>query len=391
MINSTAFIRNQIEKNGSFKYSPQNEISNLYSSCFGILSLNLINELENFENKEITIKFINKHQDKNTGYFIDQSCIPNTHASHDSEYIYLQLTDFAQLALSSLNACPNYKYKFLKRYKNIKYLKKWFYGLNWKNPWYVSNIIMFVLNCFIYENRQDNQKYINFIMELLQESQDKNTGFWNLNQGASLHNQMAGAYHFIIFYTFLGIQPNYIKKIIDSTLLIQEYDGLFNYQTGGGSCDDLDAIDLLCRATFYTNYRKNEIERALRKSYLALLKNQNKDGGFCWAKRDRDLLKLGTSLLHFKTLKNIGFSEFKIHTYAKLKQLAIICFHKLDYWRYSGLDSMKIKTIDSDLFSTWFRLNAIALIETTFPKICNNEQSFQWNMRKKSGLGFYKI
>ena len=32
-----------------------------------------------------------------------------------------------------------------------------------------------------------------------------------------------------------------------------------------GSCDDLDAVDLFVETSFYTNYRKNDIEKVLEK------------------------------------------------------------------------------------------------------------------------------
>jgi hypothetical protein len=42
-----------------------------------------------------------------------------------------------------------------------------------------------------------------------------------------------------------------------------------------------------------------------------------------------------------------------------------------NYWEFSRLEIIiKIKKTDSDLFSTWLRLIAIALIEITFSDIC---------------------
>lgn len=372
--------------NGSFNYSPANRISNLYSTCFGVMCLDLINELDTFQDRDKVIKYIQSYQDKKTGYFIDKTAIPKDNASHNQEYILLQLTDFAQLALSALNEKAQYEYVFLNKYKDIKYLEKWFYGLKWTDPWLVSNLIMFVLNCFIYEDERKNEKYINVIIDLLTRTQYPKSGYWNLGNKVTLHNQMAGAYHFLFFYTYLDFKPNHVEKVIDSTLKIQNYDGLFNYEGGGGSCDDLDAIDLLCRSTFYSNHKAIEIKDSLQFAYYSLLANQNADGGFCWAKKSN--LKL-YDFLHIININLISNKkDFIANATSKGKKIACDLAQKEFYWKYSGLETMKLKTDESDLFSTWFRLTSIAFIETTFHNI--HKRSLNWNLRKRCGLGFYK-
>lgn len=384
------FLLSLYNDDGSFSFSSANRIGNLYSTCFGVMCLDLIGELKLFKDREKLVFFIQKYQDEKTGYFKDPTAISEEGTIHDNNYILLQLTDFAQLALSALGTAPKYKYKFLEKYKNNDFLKKWFYGLNWKNPWLVSNEIMFILNYFIYEDEKENRKYINYIISLLNKNQSPMNGFWNLGKRVDYHNQMAGAYHFIIFYMYLDIKPNYIEKIIESTLAIQNYDGLFSYATGGGSCDDLDAINLLCWSTVYTNHKNGDIIRVLERSYRALLNNQNEDGGFCWAKRERNIIKLFLGILNFRLIFNGLFLDLIDNGISKIKMILLVIFKKDFHWKYSGLDAMKIKNEDSDLFSTWFRMTSVAFIEKTFSKICNNEASFNWNLRKDSGLGFYK-
>ncbi|MCQ6961816.1 prenyltransferase/squalene oxidase repeat-containing protein [Methanolobus chelungpuianus] len=379
------FVLGLYSKDGSFSYSPANRISNLYSTCFGVMCLDLINGMDTFEDKDRVSNYIQSFQDERTGYFIDNTAIPQNNASHDQEYICLQLTDFAQLALSALGKNAKYEYAFLKKYKDEEYLRKWFYGLNWKDPWLVSNLVMFILNSMIYESETENKKYIDTIISLLNRSQDPGTGYWNLGNKVTLHNQMAGAYHFIFFYTYLKIEPNHIDRIIDSTLMVQNYDGLFNYEGGGGSCDDLDAVDLLCRAAFYSDHRKAEIRDSLGFAYQALLDNQNPDGGFCWAKRNK--LKLGdfSHLLNIRMLEHKP--DFLLNAASKAKKIGYNISNNQFHWRYSGLETMKLKNDDSDLFSTWFRLTGIAFIETTFGEAF--KKSYEWKLRKKCGLGFY--
>jgi hypothetical protein len=353
------------------------------------MCLDLIGELNNFKNKYKIIHFIQKYQDEKTGYFLDKTAIPDDNAEHNERYILLQLTDLAQMALYAMKDKPKYKYLFLEKYKDKKYLETWFYGLKWKNPWLVSNFIMFILNLLIYENEVNNKQHIQCVVNLLNKTQNSKNGFWNLENNATLHNQMAGAYHFIFFYTYLGIKPSHIEKIIDSTLVIQEYDGLFNYATGGDGCDDLDAIDLLCRATFYTSYRHDDIKNALLKSYKGLIDNQNTDGGFCWAKRDTNFIKLFCHIFNSKFMLKGEFFDMAESAISKIKRMRSVIKEENSYWAYSGLDTMSIKNEDSDLFSTWFRVTSLAFIEKTFPEICNQKELFEYNLRKNSGLGFY--
>lgn len=388
MKNAKEFIFNLYNKDGSFSYSPANKIANLYSTCFGVMCLDLIGELDRFHDKEKISEYIQNYQDEKTGYFLDKTVIPLNSATHNQEYILLQLTDFAQLALSALNGKAQYEYIFLNKYKNEEYLEQWFYNLNWKNPWFISNLIMFALNSLIYENERENEKYISNIINLLNKTQDAKNGYWNLGNKVTLHNQMAGAYHFVFFYTYLGIEPNFIEKMLDSTLAVQNNDGLFNYEGGGGSCDDLDAIDILCRATFYTEYKKIKVKSSLESAYHSLLKNQNTNGGFCWAKRNDLYLDDITGIINIRMLDNSY--DMIANGKSKTKKIVFNLLKNDFYWKYSGLESMKLKMDESDLFSTWFRLTSIAFIEETFPEICNFRKSYEWKLRKKCGLGFYK-
>jgi hypothetical protein len=374
----------------SFSFSPQNKISNLYSTCFGVMCIDIIGETENFENFYNVAEKIISYQDKETGYFVDKTIILKK-GKFDREYIYLQLTDFAQIALVSLGYKPKHKYEFLIKYKDFNYLNEWLKNLNWSNPWLVSNLIMFILNCFIHENEFTNKKYILYILSWLDKNQNKNNGYWNLGKGSSYFRQMAGAYHYLFFYTYMNRNMKYLQKVIDSTLNIQCEDGLFSYMGSGGSCDDLDAVDLLCRSSFYTSYRRNDIKKALYKTYISLLENQNEDGGFCWAKRKGISKRFLKSIFNLKLLRETSkYDYFESLKGNLINQCLLLFYPKMLAWRYSGLKSMQIKFNDSDLFSTWFRLTSIAFIEETFPEICGNEKSLDWNLRKKCGLGFYK-
>ncbi|TOM63432.1 hypothetical protein CGH72_25455, partial [Vibrio parahaemolyticus] len=69
---------------------------------------------------------------------------------------------------------------FLEEYKSEVYLNKWLESLNWKNPWLISNNVMFILNFLIHQNEVENKKYIDYILDWLDENQSNENGMWNL-------------------------------------------------------------------------------------------------------------------------------------------------------------------------------------------------------------------
>jgi prenyltransferase beta subunit len=393
------FIRRLHLDDGKFLFSPSSKTSNLCSTCFAIMALDLINELSNYQSgeKDKTIKFIKSLQDEKSGLFNKRVPEFSRHSSYDREYIEHLQTNFAIMALETLGTTLDFTLVFLERYKNEHLLQDWLTHLNWNNPWLVSNKVMFILDFFIYDMeifKNDNTLFINSIMEWLRRHQNPRSGFWNLDKHSTYHDQMAGAYHFFLYYTYLGKQPCYVEKVIDSVLKIQDYDGLFNYAGGGGSCDDLDAVDLLCRATFYIDYKKEYIKKSLERAYKSLWNNQNVDGGFCWAKRD---FFSAEKIVHIfnPTLLSMSWLEYLYYMKSKIyNQVVSVPFKRLSnkelLWGYSDLEEMKIGLSASEIWSTWFRLLTIALIEETFPELCDHKKTFNWNMRKKPGLGFYR-
>lgn len=388
------FLEKLIGEDGYFNYTAGGKTGNLLSNQFGILASSLIKLDSQKYKQEQFIEYILSFR-KNNGVFYSSDLIKSLSNSHDEEYFTHQLTDFSLLALNSLDYRICEEFSFLKEYKDIGFLENWLLNLEWTNPWLISNNIMFILNFLIYEKENaaiDNDKYINFILDWLDDNQDSENGYWNLGKGANLLNQMAGAYHFYFFYTYLNRQINYVETIIDSTLKLQDYDGLFSYQGGGGSCEDLDAIDILCRMNGLTDYREEDIRKAMNRAYLAMLKNQNEDGGFCWAKRNKFDLRKILNILNVGIILKLPNRDKLSYIKGKLfNQYSVLFNSKNLSWKYSGIESMNIKYSDSDLFSTWFRLLAMAIIEETFPEVMlSKEKSFDWNLLPMCGLGYYK-
>ena len=135
----------------------------------------------------------------------------------------------------------------------------------------------------------------------------------------------------------------------------------------------------------YSDHNTSKLKKSLQATYNSLLATQNEDGGFCWAKRNNLNLNDFIYTINFKMLLNK--CDFMSNGISKIKTIVCNITKNGICWKYSSLETMKLKTDESDLFSTWFRLTSIAFIEKTFPDI--HENSFDWNLRNKCGLGFY--
>ena len=348
-----------------YNFSKETKFPTLLSNCFMVLALELWDEIDSFlgDKKEILSSYILNCQKNKAGLFIDpllkkeDLLLPEVHSW---DYVTMQSTMFSVSVLDALGEKPRYEFKFLDKYKDTDYLIRWLQDRNWRNPWLESNNIMFVSCLLLYEYIQTKDSQI---LELIHEFlnwfdkyQDPKTGFWGTDKGASLANAMAGAFHVYLIYHYLKRPIQYKEKIIDSVLSLQQKDGLFATDGGGGSCEDLDAIDILVKLATLTDYRKGDIKQALLKSLEALVNGQNKDGGFSW--------KIEAKKGFIRRLRYFTKTSF-----------------------YSDWRLMPFNTYRSDMWSSWFRPLAIALIVSTYPEEFGSD--FEFKFRRLPGLGWH--
>jgi hypothetical protein len=66
---------------------------------------------------------------------------------------------------------------------------------------------------------------------------------------------------------------------------MQYPDGRFWPVPGGGSCYELDALEILAVGRAWSDHRGDEIAEAARRATDVVLASRGADGGFCWAAR----------------------------------------------------------------------------------------------------------
>ena len=360
-------------KYGRYKLTKMAEPT-LFASCFAVMVKSLFDELKELSEvqRQEWVNYILGCQNSETGLFIDPLLKSQDLISpkHDWDYTVFNLTMLSLSALKILGTEPLYLLNFLKRYKNPYYIVKWLEERNWKDPWLEGNNLMYVGGFLIrdFEMSKDSITVdtLEAFFKWLDQHQNSQTGYWGTDKGADNFSGMAGAFHIYLLYFYLNRPLKYIETIIDNTLSFQYKDGLFSPQGGGGSCEDLDAIDILVKMSHLTSYRSIDIETALQKAFNAICRNRNKDGGFCWAKRTRRI-EMRKNL--FKAVIN----------YIKRPNEII---------KYGGWKKMSFNISESDIFSTWFRSLAIALISTRYPTQC--PIGIDWQFSQYPGLGFHR-
>jgi len=265
----------------------------VFASCFALFFLHLCGATEKWysKRKEQWIDYIQGFQEKATGLFVDPAARARvTDPSHDSQHLDLQLTGLCLAALRVLGTRARHPIRYGQSWGNRHAMEKWLGGLDWKRSSNSGNKAMFIAIILIDEIERGNsdlQVGLDAWFEWHDRNANQETNFWGETDYCQYFQGMKGFVHQLVIYNYMGRKVLYPTAAIDRTLLLQQQDGLFSPMLGGGSCDDLDAVHILCHFYHEENHRRADITCALGQAYRSLLANQNPDGGFCWAHRRR--------------------------------------------------------------------------------------------------------
>jgi glycosyltransferase involved in cell wall biosynthesis/SAM-dependent methyltransferase len=278
-----------IKTKDGFGYTAGAPTSLIATAC-AILTLQGLGRLSevNAAERQQWIDYLRGCQDTSTGLFLDPLLqeYPVSSIKHDEEYLQLQMSYFALIALEALGTNPQHSLLYLQHFNDRETLLGWLDKLDWANPWLESNRVMFVLASFIFQAEHNNDRHMvrlfHDVLDWLDTHQDPATGLWGTDHGASALNAMAGAFHFFPFYEYVRRPITGLNQVIDITLGLQQADGMFGAGLGGGACEDLDAVDVLAVALLHTSHRSEEVKHALVRAYWAIQNSQNRDGGYSY-------------------------------------------------------------------------------------------------------------
>ena len=342
------------DSTGGFRFAPH-QPATLMATAYSVLGLEFIGALKQLEQAQrdaISAFLMANVQDD--GSFQDPlfSFEDVLSKNHNLAYFQEETTTFCQQALDALGAPPPPPRQYSDARNTPQGMIRFCESLAWQNPWLDSNPVMFALSQLCHDAERHGQpellETVDAALDWLDTHQSAQTGLWKGPHEVSLTNAMAATFHFTFFYYHRDRPLQYVERIIDSCLSLQEDHGLFSEYSVGQTCLDYDALDLLAKASLATDYRAHEVRNATARASEILLELRNTDGGFAHSKESIQYFDRGRKA---KILRSLKLSQF-IPEPARVPATG-------DYhvcWRY-----LSCNTAESNAFSTWFRFLALAL------------------------------
>ena len=309
-----------------FRFSKNNE-SSLIASSLAVMLGALTGWLDRLSDceKRGWADYINRYQ-LPSGFFSDDDIGDNNRVpGYTQERALFHRTRHALFALSTLGHRPKYEFHFLSLYRSSQAISEWMNHLTLSDYWDASNKIMDLSLFLDFEaricDRSEAVKAIQTLLDICDSNTNPKTGYHDRGE-SELRNAMAGAMHLYPIYFMWKRKPLFPERVIDTTLSLQQTDGLFGYEvgTGGEDCLDYDAVNILVNFSFVTNYNREAIQQSLRRVITGVLECQNEDGGFACHRR-QEPYRFGT----FTTEVSMGGSSLW-STYSRLITLAMASY-----------------------------------------------------------------
>lgn len=300
-------------------------------------------------------------QDAATGMWASAGRRNGADPLHTAEYVSRQLTTFVLAALAAMGTAPRRHVGMLDSYSTVTALREALDALPWRvNPWHSGNRAMQIGSLLAWDLHHGRGDAASPLLEAWFEWHEQavrpDSGFWGEGHRADWHVGMGGAAHQYVIYDYCRRRPPHLERAVERTLRLQYADGRFWPVAGGGSCYELDAIQILRVGHRHLPGWRARIEAAARRVVGVLLASANPDGGFCWARRRwfdvpdlvRNLAITGDPRSMFWSLRAQANAHVLRHR--ETRDTA---------WARDAHD-----VGESSLFDTWFRLLTAAQIHT---------------------------
>lgn len=347
------FLLSQYDLNsGGFRFAPNQPVT-FAATCQAVLGLECVSGLDALGpgDRSRISHYLLKGVD-GRGDFIDPLLRDHrlaAGAEHDFDYLQQETTCFCQQALHALGIekAPQRTYSFEPTPRGIV---RYFDSFPWKNPWLDSNRVMYAMSQMAYEaiiwNADHFLPVIDAGIDWLDAHQSPETGLWSGPHQVPLVNAMAATFHFTFYYFYRNRPLRHPEKIIDSCLALEQEFGLFSEFAIGQTCLDYDAIDLLLKASLFTNHRSGEVRDCAARSYERLVELRNMDGGFPNAK----LLMKPSRAFHHRLLRKVSRGRINFRKPYPTDERYVV-----------GWESLSCPEAESNVLSTWFRILALAM------------------------------
>ncbi len=338
-------------KPGEYRFSTAGEVT-LSASCFAAMIFHYLGHLESLgqERRDQWIDYLKSHQQNDTGLFVGPEIRHGEFRSsaHTPEHLSMHLTAHVLPALDVLAGRPKSPLFFAHRFLDGDALRDWLRKRDWHLAWLEGNNLLFVGQFLTYlldqENKPQAKRALEYLFEWLDSQQDPATGLWGTDGYCDKHTAVYGGYHQLLLYYYWHRELKHRERLVDTVLSLQQGDGGFAPTRGGGTCENVDAVDILVNMCKQTDYRRAEVLLALRKAFWNVLSKQTPEGGFVY--------KWGVPFEHM------------------------------------GMSRTRTPANVANMFSTWFSVHTVLLIGEVLPVVALPEPSRRFN--RSCSMGWHR-
>ena len=280
---------------GDYKYCHSSSKPNIYASCYACMIRSLYGDLDTLscEEKQEWASYFDSFQSSEDGLFYDPvlaNKIYNTEDWWGARHLALHLI----IAYSALGTKPKYDFTFLKPFYDPEYVVKWLESRDWGDRIAFTGNEVMNYGCLLQYSRDYFQNEgagagLQAMMNWLEDRINPDTGMWGelpTDDPYSLSQLVQGAYHIYPLFFYDNRVLPYKNKAIDLLLNTQNAIGGFGVTLNSSACEDIDSIDPLIRFMGDTDYRRGEVDLALKRAFPMVLANMNSDGGFVFQRNE---------------------------------------------------------------------------------------------------------
>ncbi len=283
---------------GRYRYAEGCAAPTLYSSCYAAMARHLLGDLGSLPAGERAewIAYLQAHQDDD-GLYRDPVVFGQGWYAGDALWCgRAHLACHVVAALTCLDGVAAKPLRWLDPWLDPDALVRWLEARDWGSrvAW-TGNEIMNVGTLLQYGRDFHNDaragRSVAVLLEWLAACHvDSQTGVWgevDVSNPVWRSHAVQAAYHWWPLFFYDGVQPPHIDRAIDTVLATQNPNGGFGWGVHNpaepfmsSACEDIDSIDPLCRMMQLTDYRRTDIQAALRRATGWVMTNRAADGGF---------------------------------------------------------------------------------------------------------------
>ena len=285
---------NSLKVEGFFEYKFAHTSSKptIYASMYACLLQSLFGDLEikNEEYKLNWASYFDSFQNPEDGFFYD--AIINTPFYNNTDWWGKRhLVPHIIMAYNALGYKPKYQFRWVSDYYSKESIDKLMSEAEWNSAIMddsdIDNKIMNIGVTLQYQRDYFNDtlagESVSYLKKCLLYKINPDTGMWgvyNLENPQEKARMIQFSYHLFKLFFYDGDIIANPERIIDLIIESQNNYGGFAASLNSGACADIDAVDPLVYLSKQTEYRRDDIEKVLRRAFIFILGNQNDDGGF---------------------------------------------------------------------------------------------------------------